>query len=52
MVVTGGLVTVRLVVAVNAGTTAVEVDVTVVVEGVIDRQEQADEIPEEGNAER
>lgn len=52
VVVTGGLVMVVLTVTVAAGTTIVEVVLTVVVEGVIERQEQADEIFEGVNAVR
>ena len=44
VVVTGGLVTAVSTVTVDAGTRNVEVAVTVVVEGAIERQEQADEI--------
>ncbi len=49
VVVTGGFVMVALIVSVDAETMTVETVVTVVVEGVIERQEQADEILEGGN---
>lgn len=51
VVVTGGRMTVEFIVTVDAGATTVEVVFTIVVEGVIERHEQADEISEEGNAE-
>ena len=49
VVVTGCFVMVALIVTVDAETLTVETVVTVVVEGVIERQEQADEIFEGGD---
>lgn len=51
VVVTGGRTTVDSIVIVDAGSTAVEVVFTIVVQGWIERHEQADEISEEANAE-
>lgn len=50
VVVTGGRRTVDIIVIVGTGNTAVEVLFTVVVEGWIERHEQADEISDEWNA--
>ena len=50
VVVIGGRTTVDVIVIVGAGTMAVDVILTIVVEGWIERHEQADEISEEGNA--
>ena len=50
VVVLGGRTTVDFVIIVGAGTMVVDVVFTSVVEGWIERHEQADEISEEGNA--
>ena len=51
VVVTGDAVMVFLTTTVGAGATTVEVVLTVVVDGVIERQEQAEEISDEAKAE-
>lgn len=51
VVVTGDAVTVVLATKMGAGATTVEVNLTVEVEGLIERQEQAEEISDEANAE-
>lgn len=52
VVMTGAAVTVVLTTMVGAEATAVEVALTVVVEGVMEIQEQAEEISDEGKAVR
>ena len=51
MVVTVDVATVSLTTIMRAGATAVEIVLTVVVEGLIERQEQAEEISDEAKAE-
>ena len=51
VVTVGGNMTVDSIVIVDAGITVGELVFTIVVEGWIERHEQADEISEEGNAE-
>ena len=51
VVVTGVLVTMSVTVIVDFDIETVEVVLTVVVEGVIERQEQAEEISEDGKME-
>ena len=52
VVVQGGTVTVVLIVIVGCGAMTVVVGLTVVVDGVMERQEQAEEIPDKAKAVR
>ena len=52
VVVQGGTVTVVLIVIVGCGATTVVVGLTVVVDGVMERQEQAEEISDDAKAVR
>lgn len=51
VVLTGAAVMVVLTTTIGAGATTVEVVLTVVVEGLMERQEQAEEISDEAKAE-
>ena len=51
VVVMGAAVMVDLITMIGTGATTVDVAFTVVVEGVMERQEQAEEISDEGKAE-